>query len=774
LGHSNREFTAVAPAGFAEPKVWIAEDYVVITWRQLGSGGTHDDGPREVKLYVYQWVSQWKEQFLQTINAVSLQGSAPAFKDYNNFQVATQKDFFGVLAGSTSNVHTLFARFKDPSNRGVWSYYTSTYDYGTGKPTLMSGTNFLAVGSFQDDGTHPSHLYTFQGSTFQDITLNQPIGDHYYTSTNNYFISHNRAGVDTYPEINFHYLSEDKKWVAKSWGSILEFSSNDPSFWHSSNSMAIAMADDNPEYAYRWDLTYTNFFRDTKDKNNADLFGSILDTRPVFIMNNSLVGIDGRLARYDGLNWSTASISSAQNSPFGLYISYGDDYAVRPTEYVISTSNYKGGRKVFNPNTLNWESDVIMDGADRGLDFANAGIDYYYFGNGFYYRQSDGTWIKKLTYSPTGYNQWSKGGWPRYDLVHGSNISNPSNYNVLELRGFKNGEILSPLSLSSKTLLFAPNRFPSNGVGGQTIVTYSNAFSSHDNATSIILNRMIGDVVTGSQKDYPVTLITVNDGISNKYTSLDYNTSTVTIDASGTVAQYNEVTEIPGSSVSTNKPYGYTKTFFHNGLTSSELGVPFFVVDLLWSGAPYKKEVYDKNNVLKASEKTTFQTYSKTLQNDLSVLVNIGSYVRPIEVRNMADNIETVTTNTYATTTGLPTQSIITNFDSKSNNAIIDYKYFWEHYDVSRTLNILSPLIQTKKSVSNGVTQTYTEVSATTWKTWNSVYAPHKIYTWKRTGSTDFNFSSWSGTGEPATDWFKGSEINAVSTNGNLTQVTNN
>ena len=63
IGHSNRQLTINAPAGYAEPKTWIGEDYVVVAWRELGSGATHDNNSRNVKLYVYQWVGEWKEQF---------------------------------------------------------------------------------------------------------------------------------------------------------------------------------------------------------------------------------------------------------------------------------------------------------------------------------------------------------------------------------------------------------------------------------------------------------------------------------------------------------------------------------------------------------------------------------------------------------------------------------------------------------------------------------------------------------------------------------------
>jgi hypothetical protein len=766
--HSSREFTANAPAGYAEPKVWLGEDYAVVAWRGLGSGSGHDTGPKDVKLYVYQWVGEWKEQFLQTIGNVSLEGASYQY-DYKDFQVTLQKDFFAVLSYGSGNYYHLFVRYKDETTRGSWGAYTTTIDYGSGKPTLMSGTHFITVGSFQDDGTHPSHMYVYQGNSWRDDILNQTIGDHFYTATNNFWISHNKAGFNGAPEMNFNYLTEDRKWVTKNWPySWLLFNSNDPSYWYSSNSFAVVMADDNPEFAYRWDLTYTNFTRDSKDKNNNDLFGGLNDQLGVYMINNSLVGVNGRLARWDGKYWNTETITSTHNSPFGMYFSYGDDYAIRPSSYVSSTINYRGSRKVFNPNTLGWEADVVHDGADRGQDFANAGIDYYYFGNGYYYRSPNGTWTKKVTYNVSG-SQFTTGGSPRYEVLY-----DIYPFPIREIRMFKNGEIGSAITdISWMNLLYNTVKFKCNGVGNQTIVSYSSAYSAPENATWLRLSRVVDNSISGYQTDYPVTLLTEYDGTTNRYTSIDYNTSTAVMDVQGASALYNEVTVIPGSSNTVSRPYGYTKTFFYNTLTGYDLSPSYITADLQWSGTPYLSEVYDNNNTLINSTKTTFTTYARNILNGDGTKVQTGYYARPSQTNTLADGVETVTVQSYDNNTGLLNQVITYDYDSKNTYEMTRYKYFWEAYDVNRDKNILSPVIQTKKSVISGATEIVTNVSAVTWKNWNNVFAPHKTYGWKRNGTSDFDFSSWSDTNEPGADWMKLTQVDAIDAVGNVIQVTN-
>jgi hypothetical protein len=764
VGHSNREFTAYAPPGFAEPKVWVAEDYVVVCWRQLGSG--HDINAREVKLYIYTWVGEWKEKFQQTISHVYLDNSGgPNFRDYKDFQVAIERDFFGILVPAINNYYHLFILYKDDNQRAGWGNHTTTIDYGPGLPTLMSGTHFIAVGSSQDDGTHPSHRYVFQGNSWRDDIINQTVGEHYYTSANNWFISHNRAGFDGYPEINFNYLTEDKKWVTKSWGSWLEFSSSSPSYWYASNSFAQVMAHGHPEWVYRWDLTYTNFFRDATDRNGNALFGGLTDTRPVNIINNSMVGVDGRLIRWDGKEWAGDNITSSHNSPFGMYFSYGDDFVVRPTQYVGS-GLYRGARKVFNPNTLQWLADHVHDGADRGQDFANAGIDYYYFGNGYYYRQPNGTWVKKITYSLS-QSQFATGGYPRFDVLWGIYP-----FPVFEMRAFKNGEISNPFYFGGN-LMYNKVKFKSTGVGNQTIITYPSNFSHIEDATSITLKRFVNDDIWSYQMDYPVTMVTAFDGTTSRYTTIDYNTSTAAMDVSGNVANYHEVTVIPGSTTASSKPHGYTKTYFYNGLDYAELGVPYMATNLLWSGMPYQTQVYDNNNQLLSSSKTTFNVHTKDIFNGDGTKVMAGRYVRPYESISMNDGVETVTQQWYDANTGMVNESITYDHNSKNDGIIrTRYKYFWEQYNPTRDKNILSPVIQTQKSIFKyGVGETMSEVTAVTWKTWNNVYAPHKTYQWKRTGSSTFDFAIWSGTGEPPlANWGKLHQIDAVDAVGNVIQ----
>ncbi|MDJ1470358.1 hypothetical protein [Xanthocytophaga flava] len=769
LTRSNRQKTITAPSGYAEAKTWIGEDYVIVSWRQL-NGTNHDAGSRPVKLFVYQWVGEWKEQFLMDAPGVTLEGD-DFTKDYSTtnqgLEIAVQKNYFAVETGGKITIY-----YKDLSNRGNWLNYS-----GIALNRFIPGDNFLLAHTTVA-GRNATLLYTFLGDSWQGGESDPTSGTStcYYTANGNYYITHNIGDppmeLANPDRVQFAYLSEDKIWNFKTLtdASFSLETQKGASYWYSSNTMALAMLANNSEWVYRWDESYANFYLDKKDKDNNDLIGSVTDTRPVYMINNSMIGIDGRIIRFDGNKWYSASISSTHNSPYGFYFSYGEDYVVRPIEYVPASTNYKGGLKVFDPNNLVWNSDIIMSGADQGRDLAHAGIDSYFSGNGFYYKQSNGTWVKNLTYSNASTPVICLSAYPRLYVLAASYP-----FRVIELRAMKNGQALAPYTIPNANLVYSYRKFISNGFSSQTIITYPSSFSEPENATSLQLNRFINDDITGLQSDYPVTMITEYDGTQYRYTSFEYDFNSATLDVNGTIAQYNKVNIIPGSNSIAVRPFGYSTHYFYNGLSATELGIT--QTDLLWSGLPYQIVHFDNNGNQVSIQKTTYTTYKNILRNTNGSKVDVAYYIRPTLTSSIVDGIETITTQRY-NDKGQVSQTTVLDYDSKTGNTVSPskadsyYFYYWEKYDASIN-NIYSPVIQTIQAVSSGSETIYPEITATTWKSWNGVPAPHKSYIWKRSGTQIvFDFANWSNLNEPSSDWIKVTEVNAINEKGKIIQIT--
>ena len=782
IDRSLRSFTATAPSGYGEPKLWFGNDYVVVTWRSMGAGGAHDTGPQTVRLSVYQWVGEWKEQFLQTIGSVSAFDSDPTayyYYDYKDFQVVVEDKFFAVLSPAASNSYNLFIRYKDESIRGQWLNYSPTIDYGTGVPTLLSGEDFVSVGSYQDDSTHPSHLYSLRGDSWHDYVLNQTSGDHFYASGNNYFFSHNRVGTSLNAEMNFSFLTEDKKWVTRNWANSLTFGvstlQNNRSYWHGSNSYMVAMANDNPEYIYRWDLTYSNFFRD----NN--ILGTWADDSFVFNLNNEQVGIVqkgsfayGRTARFDGKYWYPSTDIQAY---YQYRISFGEDYAIWTVDE--RTRPVVGFLRTYSPNTLSWNDqdftytpNETLFGNSSGHNPLNAGPNFFTFSDKVYFRKTNGSWTPDFTLTaPVGVTLDAsslKIGGDKYFVYRKSNGT--------YLQFIKNGTIGPTLTNITGKYDFWVG-WDTGGTRSMTspntIVTYSSPYIS--DATGITLYRILDNAVTGKQVDHPVSLITANDGIKDTYTSFDYNFATAVIDPSGSIAQYNKITVIPGSATvvpagsgyTTN--YGYTTTYFHNGLTATDMGVPFedfFDTDLRWAGSSYRTKVYDKNNNVVSVTNSTLAKTNKDFLNSDGTKVDVGFYVRPYQSTNTTDNLVTCTTQSFDANTGqLKTQHVGDNVNSQASGMGIlnEYTYWWEKYDPTRTKNILVGPIQTSRKV-NGV---YTESQVSRYKNWNASLISSTVpgafdsYVWKGTGALPDAFTAWdvATTTPSSTDWQYGGKV---------------
>lgn len=760
IDRSNRDLKINAPAGYAEPRVWMADDYVVVAWRQLANGA-HNSGSQYVYLSVYQWIGEWKEKYIGSFYGVTL-AAAPNGDDleYANFSVTTQEDFFSVLSsGSLTTNYTLGIYYKDPQAPGDWKSFSRSVNMGgTAAPTLVSGDRFVMVGSYRDDG-YPLRRYVFDGSTWVESPVDQEVGNHFYTGTNNYYISHNRQDNGN-NLIYFTYLTDDGKWKTNTIPASLTIGAGDNrSYWYSSNDFAVVLAYGLPEYVYRWDITYGapgigSFSWDRYDVSGGDLFGgNIPDETPAFIVNNSLVGIKSRVCRFDGQSWYGINIPATGNTYSTFFYTYGEDLAVRPVgSDPTAPGYYKGTRSVFNPNTLQW-SDYLMQGTEAGNDFVDSGLDHYFFGLYYYYRSPNGTW-SRITTSP-GF-RWSVGsGYPRFNLWYNSGSS------TIGFANFKNGQ-LSMSSITNADVFKKSYYYDliSNATGPYTFVTFPYAatpqgsVSMNTYATSLTLYRVVNDAYTGKQKDYVVTLVTTTEGDKTRYTTLDYNLITAVMEPAGTTALYNEVDVIPGSISYKDRPNGYTKLFFNNCLGTDETRIINAAPSLYWKGANYEIRAYSASVSSPVStSKTTFTPYTRDILNDQGTKTRLGYYVRPTKVVVVQDGITVTTDNTYDASTGLLTQTIVSGPVTLQTN----YAYFYQAYDPTRSLNRLTPVVFTKQK-TNGVN---TAANAVRYKGWNvsssnpaGILAPADTYSWKRSGSVDF--STWDVNSVPSySEWLK-------------------
>jgi hypothetical protein len=815
IGHSNRELVIYppppdteAPNGYGEPKSYIGEDYVVVIWRayrdkQPRTDKEHDGGLRPFRIQVYQWVGEWKQQIFSygslPTRVYLQQFSNVDVYDYKDFQVTLQKNFFAVFWNIGDNYYSTCIGYKREDKIGEWGDWSSGYYYGYGTPTLMSGTNFVATACnfFAPEPpstitTKQAFVFTFNGDTWKYDNLTVGCSFRSYAAANNYMISYDAVkdpnkfasctqGAD---KMSFYVLSEDKKWSIKTISQPVSFSTEDPVNLIASNSFAYVHIGESPRFVYRWNTTYDTFYKDDKDANNRDLFlGYAYGSSPasfksaLTIQGGSMIGLSRLLTRFDGVKWYSVIAER-----YGSFYSTGNDFFIRNTQLTGSDGTAKnyGRLMYFDANSRVW---LNGPGIENENSVSRAGMDYFMYGNDVYYRQPNGSWIKVSTLNRALLSSNGMSGYPRFE----ADITS-----TLKLYNVKNGYALPEIDLNKRFVNYRSQDYSSQGVGDQTLVLSPYYANDSKNSPYLTLVRLVNDKVQGYQTDYPVTLITANDGVQNTYTTIAYHLPTATMDPSGTMAQYNKVTVVNGIStppiVSGSKylpssvPYGYTETYFYNGLPLPELGLPDYISSksTKWTGLPYLTKAFDTNGNPVSESKTEYRTYEREIKNGDNMKVDMGYYVRPNKITSKTDGVESITENNYNYDTGLLSGSYVSNFDSKSSMHTLStsYTYFWEIYDRSREKNILTPVIQTSKWIylnDIGTASYCIERAATTWKTWgaNNVFAPHKSYAWRRTGDSQFDFTQYSGNDlhPPASQWKRVSVIKNIDNKGNVTEL---
>ncbi|MBL7877992.1 MAG: hypothetical protein JNL53_20165 [Cyclobacteriaceae bacterium] len=775
LPNTNRELAIDAVAGYAEPRIFIGEDYVVVT-RRAYNGVTHDSNPKNVRVDVFtwdggKWISNPGPVFLSSVNLLD-NGDGSKRQDFN---VALGRDFFGILnkVGTTTNYDLKLFR-RDNSLQATWttssfqfvSEYSASNSYSdVQEPILISGEKFVFVGSKNTNQPFfaPVRNFVFRNtdSGWQITYGTNPKGEYYYSASNNYYISHlNASNQDI---IYLSYLNKAALWQTQTFSSSISPNTTDgqKSYWHSTNSFSLLMGYGTPEYIYSWDENYNNAARYTASSFN--------DYAHVNFVNNSLAvvsDISGSHAyRFNGSTWLYSGLLDyyGPNIYARNLISLGEDFVLRPR-------NVSGTPRVtlteFNPNTSTWINRI--DNAATATDNLFAllgGYNYVTYSGKFFFRTPTGTWPQNATVIPYAWIK-SGGGWNDTFLQGGYDFVTTGDPYATGSIGinFKNG-IVNPIVTSYPGITvtgFGAQRVwdranmlvASPQAAMNTLVTYfgpySAPFNFMEDALSLKLYRKVQDSYYGSLSAFVATRMESFDGNSTRYVNYQYDANTATADNLGSVAQFNKVTVVPDTDFDPNtRPIGRSENFFFNGLpsASTSAGGAFIAGSEVLTnykkitGAGYRSISYGASGSVVSTSETDYKFFT----------INAGWYVRPLYTIATQDGLTSKTSYTYDAQTGLP---VLVKSEGNAGQSIVEVEstYWWQKYDVSKSRNLLSPVILQRKKV-DGV---YTESSATKWKSWgvNLVPAPFYSYQWKYTGASDFEgFWQTADPAPPAANW---------------------
>ncbi|MEM6359609.1 MAG: hypothetical protein AAF731_05935, partial [Bacteroidota bacterium] len=780
---SEKDILAEAPdATWSEPNIYMGPDYVVVIWRQnaeflfLGHLA-HTSDPRPSYLQIYEWKGEWVKHDMGSLGNLRLSHDI----EKQELVIGLEQDHFGIALRQGTNLYRMNLFHKNKYN-GSWASYSDNVTLYDGRLAdaqylselyLHSGRNHFSLGNM----TSPfSYMYTWDGSDWEKNQLNysvaSPAGMH-YTSSDNFVLAHN---INTSPdEFSIHLISEDKVWTTSAFNANFRTDAvysdqkrEDRSYWYSTPSFLVALADDNPEYAYVLDQNYIDHERFT--------LPAVGDYYPVVTPSNTNINISAHptgefedfndlfFYRYDGDEWKQRIIKGE-----GLFDVYAGPklYHSAPDIIGFSIGESTLGLMRYDANIGDWSTNQYttpINWLDRYVKVSSRSA---LMGNKLYYLEPDGQWIEKGEVDTDGLNGSS---W--YEDLKSANdlyaFSKP--YTSTMFYKFINGEIRNrklSKNMDKRTSFY--------DVGDRLLSSNIMAAFDVDNAKKadtrkFHLYKWQRNDFNGGHANIVVSNVRVNDGILDINKAYGYNFGTARVDASGNVPLFNEVTVVTGSSSVSNHPKGYTKHYFHNGKPLADLPkLPVDQVDadvLLFAGSHYRTEMYNKDDVLLTESETIYSTEKQVVQNIAADKIDETYSVRPtlaVTKDYLPEGTQTAVTLTTYNEYGYPIEvenrTGSTLAETKARNAV-QYTYYPESYDETEH-NIYSEIIATKNLV-NG---TVVSASATVWDVIAARSQAIKTYSWRGFGSSVFQ--NWDGS-EPAGQWRLGNKTEQRDNHGNI------
>jgi RHS repeat-associated protein len=569
------------------PRIWFADDYVVVTWYDDSGNGT---------LYVtpYTWGGSW----LSSPNQTTISGKIAL----ESLVVATGPDFFALSFNQVSDgTPQLYLFNQNLYSIEEWNYKQFSFDSSSGAATSISA---LAVGDtfvvFNPYGSSIVYQYTWNliDSTWDQQSPIDTAGSSYIAvaAQNNYYVVFGYAtstGSNTALTLAYHDGTNNDgttNWFTTPINSnnianiYLLPTNNTPIFnWSMGTTYAVASYVQSLEPAgaeqstvnytvtiYTWDETFQQI-----DEVSFPYSYTVQNTTsvpfPAAGVYGDLVGSAQHLLRYDGVNWHAQDLTTDAVDLSSTSFAYGSDLAVMATIAGDTSAAYQ-----FDPTSLTW---MPVNNVEPAAGPPTISGNFFTLGTAIYYYSSQSGWgsLNQDQALPQGVNLQSVQNQANTYIAFEVGTGGDAQAQIMLLA---NGQTVKPISLDTERI-FTPDSTGSgtNLVGTTAFVTYPSDAESFDTAQSLQLYRVVNNAID-HQDDYPVISLTVSDGYPEHppvSTAYGYESSVAIYDPSGSVAQYPIVQVYPGLSQAPAQgdpiPNGYTELYFFNGVRPGMVGM---------------------------------------------------------------------------------------------------------------------------------------------------------------------------------------------------------
>ncbi len=774
------------------PRVWFGPDYAVVLWNSTADG--------RLAMQIFTWTGQWMAWQAEPGNALLLRDDSGG-TSLPSVTVEAGQDFVA-LSYQTSSDTAMHLFRKDMARPGQWvaAAIDGGGNGGCNSPTwrwpLQNGTVQIAAGASYVFAwqSNPSAL-TCQTDLFSWQWPSQSWQHQHRDGLGYRWFAHGAdylASIDLDAHVSLDWVDPTGAWHSAA-GLNLGFRldsldalalSGDASLLAISHKTA-----GNPsmgQYDYdvwllQWNRDYA--FAAPVKFSFQDRFDSQWPTSwaPTAI-GNALVAVAANVMRFDGTQW-TADSSLA---PSGIVASqqrygYGPDYAV---QVLVPSVGAPQARVIgYDPGASGFGAAASISGLSTPLAHAatanwiGAGsADYLAVGNQLFFRgtasdwgQSVGTAIADLQAL---INQ-AAGGSDRYQLNSASLLNQGPAFLACALYDsqdgsghasaasalvLRNGTVHGAAQILDQQALWTPQEQdqPGQGTwpgGPMAFFSYPSDAGRLDAATTVYLNRYAGDAVLGPISDWPVSAITIDDGLSEAFTTAYVpDTANAACDASGQVVKYFQTAVYPGGTP--QQPVnGSVVSCYLNG-NADVTGADWYN---MLDGLLHSVTTLDaQGNTLN----TTAYEWTAYVQragdpNDPAAPVRqlFGAYALQTGQRQTSDGVTSSQSTSYvpdglpAPYTGQParvsTQTV--RGDGQPDAQQRSYRYACELYPDARTLNDVSSVVE-QRAVQAGVATAVSVTALAPWPcAWGEgvqVLAEAADFGWTG-GDSAFPFADW-------------------------------
>ncbi|WP_438044439.1 RHS repeat-associated core domain-containing protein [Sorangium sp. So ce128] len=758
LGLSQRSAAVSAPSQpnttYSRPRFAIADEHLALAWYGAVSGGDP-----VLQLNAWRWSGRWLPA---TLDAIPVADTGA----YDSTPILAQQGYVAVVSGQRVYVY-----HRDPNQPDTWvgardgdhTWFTTTLTIGE-PVSLVGGDRFVAV-----LGLTSGKLYRYRwtGSAWSDDGVQQlGQGATRFAAAADLDVLLTAAGSTTSGlpiALRVQRIDPLGAWTSSDFTVDPRTSSRSALSLAAGLGFATLTEQDvvagntiTQLRALWWDRSYVRM-------DEADLgqrsYASGQTPKPA-VLRGAMVSVGQQVYRFDGQRWLARNLGDIA-FPAGATLvdtREGFDQVLRVFQ---NGSAVTTDLVAYDPNASSWAVPAGMSAnatstavATRAARTRDTGADFVLLNGTLYRQQPDSSWSSVLVLP---------------DTLTGDDLASlqllDERYVVYQFGGdtkifpLHDGGVApgAPIVRSGEKSLISAGE-PQALIGLRSFVTYTGTYGAADSRLTIY--RVENQRITATQAGYGVRSVSVNNGYQVIAASLAYTVDNATVDATGVRPAFNKVTLVPGSDDPTSTPYGATELYLYNGLSAHENPArPYPSGSNAASyasrvvGSIYATRILNAGGLAGAAGEDTWTVTPVNLAANAQ-----GLYIRLTQAAPALDGVTGLVRHTYSPDTGLVTETQRRNYDaSGAEQAIIQrFEYFWEHYDPSRAMNLLAPVIRTTAVTRDVATNidTITAIFVQTWKQdWG--HGPGTWAPWQHFAARDASatFTRWSGGGESDANW---------------------